>query len=333
MRVLLAIARYDYGRPELGDSYEYMQWWSTLHDLGHEVHLFDTFDPAWGADAETCGRALVRTVDEHRPDLVLMLLIEHEVPVDAIDEVRQRTTVVNWFADDTWRYRYYSRHLAPHFSWIVTTCRRAEQAYRSLPGVTAHFRPWGYNPAVFHPVDLEPDIDVGFVGQRYGRRGRVVERLRAQGFSVDARGSGWPGGRLDADELARQFSRTRVNLNFLESSAGPFQRLGLSHVRGTWRADRLITRVVRPPLQLKARPFEITACGGFVLTDVAPELPEFFRPGEEIGVFDRQRTVTEQVAWYLEHEDERRRVAAAGLARAADYSWERVLGELLEHVA
>jgi spore maturation protein CgeB len=329
VRILLAIARYDYGNPDNGSSYEYNSWFGPLLELGHQVETFDTFGPAWVGDSEATGAALLARASAFEPDLVLMMLIEKDVPMEVVDRLRRSTTVVNWFSDDTWRFRSFSRHVAPHFSWVVTTSRQAEQAYRSMPEVKAYFSPWGYDPHLFHPVDLEPTFDVGFVGQRYGQRGAIIERLMAEGVSAVVRGVGWPGGRLAPDELANQFASTKINLNFLESSAGPFQRLGI-RVRGSWRADNLISRFVPPPTQLKARPFEITACGAFLLTNVAPELPEFFQLDEEIAVFDKRRPLSERIAHYLSHEDERRRIAAAGFERSAAYSWPRLLAALLD---
>jgi spore maturation protein CgeB len=330
MRVLLAVPRYDYGKPELGDSFEYTSWFGPLIGLGNDVELFDTFGPGWKGDPAATGRALLETASAWKPDLVLTLLLEDEIPMATVDQLRGSCPVVNWFADDTWRFWAFSRHIAHHFSWVVTTSRKAKEAYDRMPGVRAHLSPWGYDPATYHPVGAEPVYDIGFVGQRYGRRGRVVDALRAEGFSVTARGSGWPDGRIESSGLAAQFASARINLSFLESSAGPFKRLGMGHMRGTFRADRLISKVLTPPLQLKARPFEVTACGAFLLTDVVPELLEFFHPGKEIGTFHSAHTLRRAITYYLEHDDERRAIARAGLERSGAYSWPRVLTNVLE---
>lgn len=330
MRILLAVPRYDYGKPERGDSFEYTSWFRPLIGLGHDVELFDTFGPGWTGDPAATGRALLETASAWKPDLVLTLLLEDEVPISTVVELRRTCVVANWFADDTWRFWAFSRHIAHHFSWVVTTSRKAKEAYDRMPGVRAFLSPWGYDPTTYHPVDVEPVYDVGFVGQRYGRRARVVEALRAEGLSVTARGSGWPDGRIASSGLAAQFASARINLSFLESSAGPFKRLGLGHIRGTFRADGLITRAFSPPLQLKARPFEITACGAFLLTNVVPELLEFFEPSTEIGTFGSERALRRAITHYLEHDDERRAIARAGLERSAAYSWPRVLSDLLE---
>lgn len=329
MRILLAIARFDYGKVERGDSYEYTSWYGPLTGLGHEVEVFDSFGPRWAGDPRATGRALLEAAADFQPDLALTMLIEDEIPMDVIDVLRRERQIANWFSDDTWRFWAFSRHVAHHFSWVVTTSRKAKDAYDRMPGVTAHLSPWGYDPGTFHPVDVGPTIDVGFVGQRYGRRARIIDRLEAKGITVIARGSGWPAGRIDNSELAAQFASTRVNLNFLESSAGPFQRLGI-RVRGSWRADRLITSVVSPPRQLKARPFEVTACGGFLLTNDVPELHEFFRVGSELALFRGEDDLRRSIEYHLEHDDERRAIAQAGLERSVAYSWPRLLAGLLE---
>lgn len=329
MRILLAIARFDYGKVERGDSYEYTSWYGPLTGLGHEVEVFDTFGPGRAGDPTATGNALLENAADCQPDLVLTMLIEDEIPMGAIDALRRERQVANWFSDDTWRFWAFSRHIAHHFSWVVTTSVKAKLAYDRMTGVTAHLSPWGYDPGTFHPVDVEPTIDVGFVGQRYGRRERIVDRLEANGITVTARGSGWPAGRIDTSDLAAQFASTRVNLNFLESSAGPFQRLGI-RARGSWRADRLITRFVSPPRQLKARPFEVTACGGFLLTNDVPELHEFFRAGSEVVLFRRESDLRRSIEYYLEHDEERRAIAGAGMERSVAYSWPRLLAGLLE---
>src|SRR3954454_10960532 len=104
MRILLAIARRDYGRPDAGDSYELSAWFDPLVALGHDVEVFDTFAPTWAGDPDATGRALLDEAASFQPELVLMMLFEDEVPVPVIDELRKTRPVANWFADDRWRF-------------------------------------------------------------------------------------------------------------------------------------------------------------------------------------------------------------------------------------
>jgi len=75
-----------------------------LTALGHEVEVFDTFAPGWAGDPAATGEALIETASAFQPDLVLTMLIEREVPMATVDELRRRGEVANWFSDDTWRF-------------------------------------------------------------------------------------------------------------------------------------------------------------------------------------------------------------------------------------
>lgn len=329
MRILLAIAQFDYGKPELGPSYEHSAWVTPLARLGHEVSLFDTFGAESSDGPEAVGAALERAVRTHEPELTLMMLLNDEVDLRSVDRIRENTIVANWFSDDTWRFNGFSRKIAHHFDWVVTTSQEAHERYQHLPGVRAYYRPWGYNADYFCPVQVDQKYDVGFIGQRYGRRGQLIEQLESTGLSVLARGGGWPAGRIEQADLAFCFSKTKINLSFLESSAGPLRRRGLLF-RGSWKVDQLFNRYVSsPPKQLKARPFEITGCGAFVLTNVCPELSDFFRLEEEVGTFQDDYVLLDRIHHYLEREDEREAIARAGFERAQGYSWDTVLRNLL----
>src|SRR5687768_17741763 len=104
MRVLLPIARYDYGRPEDGDSFEYQAFVDPLRRLGHEVRVFDTCDAAWQHDPQKAGQALLAEAAAFMPDVVFTMLMEDEVPLDVVRKLGRSAYTINWFADDVWRF-------------------------------------------------------------------------------------------------------------------------------------------------------------------------------------------------------------------------------------
>ena len=63
------------------------------------------------------------------------------------------------------------------------------------------------------------------------------------------------------------------------------------------------------------RHFEITACGGFMLTYPTPELSQYFEIGKECDVFHNESELLDKIAYYLDHDQERREIAAAGQRR------------------
>ena len=60
------------------------------------------------------------------------------------------------------------------------------------------------------------------------------------------------------------------------------------------------------------RALDIMGCGGFLLSNYQEELKEYFREDEELVMFYGLDDCLDKIAYYLDHEDERKRIAAAG---------------------
>ena len=63
------------------------------------------------------------------------------------------------------------------------------------------------------------------------------------------------------------------------------------------------------------RMFEATGVGALLVTESATNLPDFFEPGREVVAYDGADDLVTKIRHFLEHEDERRRIAAAGQRR------------------
>jgi spore maturation protein CgeB len=66
------------------------------------------------------------------------------------------------------------------------------------------------------------------------------------------------------------------------------------------------------------RVLDIMACGGFVLSNWQPEIAEYFEEGKEIVTFRGLEECMEKIAYYLEHEEERKQIAAAGAGKVKE---------------
>lgn len=78
------------------------------------------------------------------------------------------------------------------------------------------------------------------------------------------------------------------------------------------------------------RVIDIMGCGGFVLTNFQPELAEYFLIGEECVVYENIEDLYAKSAFYLEHEEERRRIALAGYERVKrDFTFKERLGKMI----
>lgn len=129
-----------------------------------------------------------------------------------------------------------------------------------------------------------------FVGQAYGKRPAMVAELRKRGVSVQTFGRGWPGSRrISQAELIKVYNQSKIILNSYVSSSNI--------------------------IALNARDFEAAACGSMVVTQDIPEVRKYFEPGKEIITYRDMDEAAEKIRYYLEYDEEREKIAAAGYER------------------
>lgn len=105
-------------------------------------------------------------------------------------------------------------------------------------------------------------------------------------------------------EMPKIFHLSKINLNFTSKPI----RTGL-------------------PLRI----WDILGAGGFVLTNFQSEIPEYFEIGKDLEVYVSEAELLEKIAYYLNHEDERKKIARNGYQKAKEhYSLKRRVQEMLE---
>lgn len=78
------------------------------------------------------------------------------------------------------------------------------------------------------------------------------------------------------------------------------------------------------------RVLDILACGGFCLTNYQPEIAEFFEDGVELVMYTSMEDMANKVDWYLQHEEERAAIAAAGCRKVKEsFSMRNRLADML----
>ena len=335
MRILFGAHRYDYGIRQRGLSFEYFNFYEPLVQLGHDVTFLDLGGVGEVGVTGSADHGLYRTVEQQRPEVVFTFLFGEELSPEAIRQVTASGVVsINWFADDHWRFDSFTKQYAPSFSWAATTSRSALARYREIGYPNVIKTQWAAATARYRPTTNPLRHDVTFVGQRYGDRGALIDRLREHGLPVQTWGTGWAtrrwhlvlghrpvvrdlGGsawlrrveastRCSQKEMVDVFSTSRVNLNLSDASQGA-------------------------EAQIKGRAFEVPACGGFLLTGRAAELEEYYADRDEVVVFEDEDELVALARYYLDHEAERRRIARRGYLRTqADHTYEKRLTDLFQ---
>ncbi len=155
-------------------------------------------------------------------------------------------------------------------------------------------------------ISRRRDIDISLVCGKNNFRRRRLERLAEAFPAARCHGSGWAAGPIGPEALGDLYRRSKIGWN-VHNSTGPINR----------------------------RLFALPAHGVLQICDNKTGLGEIFALGREAAGFD---TISEAVALtrhYLERDDERREIAAAGLSRYwRDYHagaiWERIRRQLDE---
>lgn len=297
MKVLCVFTKFNYGQEARGISIEYASFLPALQRLGHQVEHFETWDPARHPTYAELNAHLIATVRDSRPDLVFTVQRDYELWAETLQQIRHEfhACLVTWITDDSFKFHKYSRYIAPCYDAIGTTYeyRLADYEDAGIPG--AFHTQWAANEAWLNPPRCASDCKypISFVGTRYGDREALVAELRAAGLPVACFGYGWPEGPIETARIPEIMRDSVISLNF---SSG-FQGEG-EHSR-----------------QLKARTFEVPGAGGFLLSEDAPSIQNYYRIGEEVDVFRTTEELKQKLHMYLQEPELRDRIAVAGFER------------------
>ena len=82
------------------------------------------------------------------------------------------------------------------------------------------------------------------------------------------------------------------------------------------------------------RIWDVLGCGGFLLTNYQAEIPYYLKEGEDLVCFDGLEDLCEKVGYYLEHEEERKRIAWNGYHKVREkHSYIERIHTILDTVA
>lgn len=188
---------------------------------------------------------------------------------------------------------------------VVTTSDEEYEAFVTAgDGSLAILSRWAYQPTTYMPGSGARKPVVTLVGQRRDLRAQICEALLAQGIPVRAHGVGWGSGRyLRFPRFLRTLQESAINLN----------------------------------VGSRRRVYEVTGCGGFLLTTPVEGLEESYVTDEadpanaEVALAHDIEQLVEKIRYYLAHEEEREAIAARGHRRArAEHTWSHRLAEVFE---
>jgi len=358
IKILFCGLKYEYGKINSGLSFEYQNFYEVLKRIpGLEVGGFFIDEEIKKSGRDEANFLLKKNVLDTKPDLLFCFLFTEELKKETIEYITKKTSTktFNWFADDHWRLPVYSRFWAPLFTAVGTTDSEAPEKYRRLGIKNVIKTQWAANTFLYKPQSnvkgpsyaeatvgkqLSNVYNISFVGKNYGNRGECIEFLKKQSLPAEGYGKNWPSGIVDFPKMLEIFSNSKINLNFTESYfSWPKQlaKLFIKKESGKYAPNlqspisNLQSLMGARRRQIKARTFEIPACGGFLLTGSADNLEEYYVPGKEIVIFKNKAELAEKCRYYLDNEEQLAAIAKAGFKRTVkEHTYEKRFREIFQ---
>ena len=293
--------------PDLGIGTEYAAFIPALKNLGFHVSHFESWDRSIYSNYAELNKSLIKTIERKSPDLMLVVQMHYEIWIETLSLIRERTNVrtVCWTTDDSWKYREVSRFIGRYYHTMTTTYDYMIQNYHADGIRNVLLTQWAAKSQnLMEPKPAKQcRYGVTFIGAAHGDRKKRIDAIRKSGIQIKCYGSGWPGGPIAADEIASIMRDSVISLNFANSKGRN---------------------------QIKARNFEVPGAGGFLLSETAPGLDNYYRIGKEIDEFSDTEELIAKIKYYLSEHEHRDRIAQAGFERTKrEHTYELRLEEVV----
>ena len=347
MKILYACFKYDYADKKRGFSYEHQNFWDTLSRMvgSDNIIYFPVDENIMEYGRKGMNEQLINITNKEKPDILFCNLFTNEIYTKTIKYITDKTDTItlNWFSDDQWRFNNFSRYWAPFFDWVITTDPLAVEKYHAIGYKNVIKSQYAANTNLYKPKGGDFKYDVTFIGSPHTNRRKIVDELIKNNINVECWGGGWKNGRISHEDVLDIVSQSKINLNFTEVSTSTmnlktlikmvvkiFFRRGINNTYHFFPISIIFRNIINfslpeSRLQIKGRNFEILATGGFLLTQDAEDLFNFYEYGKEIVVFKNVEELIKKIKYYLElkNEEERIRIAKAGYERTIrDHTWE-----------
>ena len=293
-------------------------------------------------------------------DIFLSYLHNGQIKPAAMASVKNEAVPIINFTTNYHQFELY-KEIAKIVDCNIYISKIAKGGFDSI-GVHSYYMPLAASPTFYHPSSMK-SREISFIGSAYGVRPYCLWRVLQNGIDLNIYGPGWKvEGRFGA-RLHTVMRKARFMKDFLSGSVGGSSKglaalekeLGSSIVEEIERSyksalhaplnDDAYVRLLaesaivinfnesrfdhdymnhRVLLGCNLRDFETPMSGTFCLTEYSEELSSFFEDGKEVVSFRNEFELVDKLKYYIDHETERERIAAAGRNRALrDHTWRK----------
>ena len=239
-----------------------------------------------------------------RFDPDLLFVFYHDLPRELMKELSKEIPTVVWqeelFEINDWQVDY-----VRDVRLLCLSTPRMVREYRGRGIGKATFLLSGYSPAFHRPADvpepIEYDRDIAFIGGP-----GVMEENRSEFLA-------WLSERYDVEVFGSVKSWLPALHQFPRLKFG--REIGPSDYGKICARSKIVLGLNQNnenAYYFSNRLFLTLACRGFHLIRYVPGTEDLFQDGEHLAWFHDKQECLEKIDYYLEREDQRREIAAAG---------------------
>jgi len=172
--------------------------------------------------------------------------------------------------------------------------------------------PFAWDPELHPPININSDdiqkykSDIAFIGNWSPEREKWLESIADMDLAIWGTYL-WERVRKGSPLLSKWRRKALIGEKFAKVS----------------RSAKIMLNILN--LQNKGshnmRTFEVPGCGGFLLTERSEEQCEFFEEGKEIACFSTPKELREKIEYYLNHEEERRKMAKTAHEKVKNHTY------------
>lgn len=321
MKALVVSMKYDYGDPNRGLSFMEYYFEKPISQITDQVLSYDYMSEIHRIGKQQMNEELLALIQRERPDVTIFSPFTDQFIPELIDKINNFTITIGYYFDDPWRIEY-SAFWAKHFTFVTTSDINGLRKWKERGYSNFIYSPFGCSLDIFRRKDYAKRYDVSFVGQYHPYRAWYIQQLRKAEIKVHVWGFGWPAGRVDIETMVDMFNYSKINLNMSNNDSWDLRYILSLHrpiKENLLVAKKTIHSLLKNDVKIyemvKARHFEINACGGFQLTFYVEGLESHYRIGKEIAIYQSVDELIDKIRYYLKYQEERESIAQKGYKR------------------
>lgn len=302
-----------YHNPNFLTITEYIE--GAVREMGHRVYVFDDrnhlFPTRLRSQVSLLNRisiqlinfSFMKTISRHKTD-VAIVTGGNRILGNTIRKLTGNTTSILWTTDAPVDFRNI---------WVSAKaydnvfCQGTEAVeLLAQQSVEANWLPMACDPQKHKIIEISLEErsvfgnDIVFVGSYYPNRYALFKKL--SGFDFGIWGPGW--NKIESTELRSHLKGEHTRPSEWAKIYSASKIVLAPHYQDQGNEF--------PVFQASPRIFEAMACGAFVISDYQKDVFSLFKDGKHLVGFKTETELIDKINYYLEHSDERKKIAEQG---------------------